>query len=62
MPCTFILPPIPFPELETRRGDLAIADIVSVSPSLAVDMHLREVCGFPKTNDLATLLIGFNPA
>jgi len=62
VPCTFILPPIPFPELEARRGELAITDIVSVSPSLAVDMHLRELCGFPKTNDLATLLIGFNPA
>jgi hypothetical protein len=61
VPCTFILPPIPFPELEARRGDLAIADIVSVSPSLAVDMRLREICGYPQTNELATLLVGFNP-
>jgi hypothetical protein len=62
VPCLFILPPIPFPELEARRAELAIEDIVSVSPSLAVDMHLRDMCGFPKTNELATLLIGFNPA
>ena len=62
VPCAFILPPIPFPELESRRAELALADIVSVSPSLAVDMHLRGLCGFPQTNDLATLLIGFNPA
>lgn len=61
VPCLFVLPPIPFPELEARRAELAIQDIVSVSPSLAVDMHLRDMCGFPRTNELATLLIGFNP-
>jgi hypothetical protein len=60
VPCTFILPPIPFPELEREAGSLGISGIISISPSLATDTFLREQCGFPPTNALATLLIGFN--
>jgi hypothetical protein len=60
VPCTFILPPIPFPELEREAETLGISGIISISPSLATDMYLREKCGFPPTNALATLLIGFN--
>ena len=61
VPCLFILPPIPFPELEHRQEELAISGIVSVSPSLAVDMYLRELFGFDRTNELATILVGFDP-
>jgi len=60
VPCTFILPPIAFPELERESGRLGISGIISISPSLAADTFLREALGFPPSNDLATLLIGFN--
>jgi hypothetical protein len=62
VPCTFLLPPIAFPELENDAALLGIRDIVSISPSLAADRLLRDSFGFPPTNDLATLLIGFNIA
>ncbi len=60
VPCLFILPPLAFPELDARGVELGIADVVSISPSIAADGCLREICGFPRTNDLATLLVGFN--
>ena len=60
VPCVFLLPPIAFPELEKEAELLGIRDIVSISPSLATDGLLRHSFGFPLTNDLATLLIGFN--
>jgi hypothetical protein len=60
VPCTFILPPIPFPELEAEKASLGIDNIISISPCLAADNYVRECFGFPPTNDLATLLIGFN--
>jgi hypothetical protein len=62
VPCAFILPPIRFPELDARAKDLGIDSIVSISPSLAADTFIRESFGFPPTNELATLLIGWNPA
>jgi hypothetical protein len=60
VPCTFILPPIGFPELEAQAGRLGITGILSISPSLAVDGWLRPLLGFPPSNDLATILVGFN--
>jgi hypothetical protein len=60
VPCLFILPPLAFPELDAHGAELGIADVVSISPSIAADGFLRETCGFPRTNDLATLLVGFN--
>jgi hypothetical protein len=62
VPCMFLLPPIAFPELEEQAALLGISDIVSISPSLATDGFLRDSFGFPPTNDLATLLVGFNLA
>jgi hypothetical protein len=62
VPCTFILPPIVFPELERQTARLGLADIISISPSLAADAYLRTAFGFPPTNALATLLIGCNQA
>ncbi len=61
VPCSFILPPIAFPELEARAESLGIADVISISPSLAADSWLREAFGFPPTNSLATLLVACNP-
>jgi hypothetical protein len=60
VPCTFILPPIVFPELEGQAIDLGISGIISISPSPAADSYLRTAFGFPPTNALATLLIGCN--
>ncbi len=60
VPCLFLLPPIAFSELEEEAVPLGIRDIVSVSPSLVTDDFLRRAFGFSPTNDLATLLIGFN--
>jgi hypothetical protein len=60
VPCTFVLPPLPFPELDREAAALGISGIVSISPSLAADGFIREAFGFPVTNALATLLVGFN--
>ncbi len=60
VPCTFILPPIGFPELEAQAERLGVRDVLSVSPSLASDGWIRTVFGFPPSNAFATLLIGFN--
>ncbi len=60
VPCTFILPPISFPELEADARRLGIADILSVSPSLASDTWIRSTFGFSPSNALATLLVGCN--
>jgi len=62
VPCFFLLPPLPFPELESRAPGLGIRDVISVSPSLAADAYVRDLFDFPPTNVLATILIGFNPA
>lgn len=56
--CTFVLPPIHFPELEREADRLGVARIISISPSLAADTYLRGCFGFPPTNALATILIG----
>ncbi len=60
VPCTFVLPPLPFPELESEASRLGISAIISISPSLAADTFIREAFGFPPTNDLATVLVGFD--
>lgn len=60
VPCSFILPPLPFPELEKESRALGIRDVVSTSPSLISDTWLRETFGLPPSNDLATILLGFN--
>lgn len=62
VPCTFMLPPISFPELEKESDSMGIGDVISISPSLAADTFLREAFGFPPTNDLATLLVACSPA
>lgn len=60
VPCLFLLPPIAFPELEREQTRLGIGQVVSISPSLAADVYIRDTFGFPSTNELATLLIGCN--
>ena len=60
-PAFFLVPPLPFPELDERQEHFKIKDIVSVSPSSLVDSYLRESFGFTKETTFATLLIGYNP-
>jgi hypothetical protein len=62
VPCTFILPPIGFPELEAEAERLGIRDVLSVSPSLASDAWVRSAFEFPPSNEFATLLVGCNPS
>ena len=59
-PSYFILPPVPFLELEDKKDALEIEDIISASPSTLSDDFIREVSGFSKNKDYATILVGFN--
>ena len=61
-PSRFLLPPVPFPELEAARWRDRIRSVVSASPSPLADAALRGICGFPEDPELATLLVGFDPA
>ncbi len=60
VPCFFLLPPLPFPELEKVSGELGLRGIISISPSLVSDGYLRETFGFSPLNSLATVLVGFD--
>jgi hypothetical protein len=60
VPCFFLLPPLPFPELEKAGAELGLRSVISISPSLVSDAFLRETFGFPRSNSLATLLVGFD--
>lgn len=62
VPCFFLLPPLPFPELEKVSGELGLREIISISPSLASDAYLRETFGFSQSNSFATVLVGFDLA
>ncbi len=67
-PTFFLLPALPFPELEGEGapgGALrpsGIRRVASISPSTAVDIFLRERCRLPPDGSLATLLVGFDLA
>ena len=53
----FILPPIPFPELNKFE---TITDIVSSSPSAESDMYLKRKYGVPEDPKIATIIISFS--
>ena len=61
-PSRFLLPPVAFPELESRRWRERVGSVVSGSPSPLGDAALRRICGFPDDPSLATLLVGFEGA
>lgn len=54
----YLLPPVPFPELEAADSGRWFADVCSASPGYEADMFLRQIIKAEK-ND-ATLLVGFN--
>lgn len=53
----FLLPPVPFPELEVVDG---ICDVISASPSPWGDIYLRKKYGWPDDPKFATILVGFS--
>jgi len=62
IPSYFLIPPIAFPELEEKKEHLSITDIISVSPSTDTDDCLRDLYGFSRNPEFATILIGANRA
>ena len=60
VPAFFLLPPIPFPELEKEKDKLSIANIMSISPSTQGDEFLRSAYNFSKNPEYATILIGWD--
>ena len=53
----FVLPPIPFPELD---GINEIFDVVSGTPSTKGDEYIKNNYGYPQDPKIATILIGFS--
>ena len=53
----FLLPSVPFPELEDIEG---ISDVVSCSPSTEGDSYLKDKYGYPQDPHIATILVGFS--
>ena len=53
----FVLPPVPFPELESFDY---ISDVISSSPSTASDEYLKEEYGFSQDSSIATIFVSFN--
>lgn len=53
----FILPPIPFSELNDVNE---IFDVVSGTPSTKGDEYIKNSYGYPQDPEIATILIGFS--
>lgn len=53
----FVLPPVPFAEVETMEG---VERVVSSSPSTVGDLLVRRSAGLDDDPKLATVLIGFD--
>lgn len=53
----FILPPVPFPELEKFDE---ISEVTSCSPSTVGDSYLKEKYDYPQDPHLATIIVGFS--
>ena len=60
LPAYFLLPPIPFPELEERSEEFSIRNIVSFSPPGSSDKILRDMFGFDLSPEYATIVIGMD--
>lgn len=62
IPALLMIPPIPFPELEEKKQQFAIDNIMSVSPSTQSDDYLRTAYRMPNLPEYATILIGWDNA
>ena len=52
----FVLPPVPFPELDPFNLD----DVVSSSPSTSSDEYLKNKYSYGDDSSIATILVSFN--
>ncbi|MCK5153503.1 MAG: hypothetical protein KAQ93_04025 [Spirochaetales bacterium] len=59
-PAYFLVPPIEFAELEEMKELYKIENIISISPSTQADDYIRKICNFSLSDQLATILVGFN--
>jgi hypothetical protein len=59
-PAYFMIPPIAFPELQDRKEELGITEVMSVSPSTITDDLIRQAFGFSTDPELATIMVGFD--
>lgn len=55
----FIMPPVPFPELNESNG---CKNVVSCSPAPTSDQMIRESQGLPDDGKLASILVGYDIA
>lgn len=53
----FLLPPVPFQELDGVDG---IMDVVSSSPSTNGDSYLKKEYGYPDDPKIASIIVGFS--
>jgi hypothetical protein len=53
----FVLPPVPFEELEGLEG---VSGVCSSSPSSMGDLYLKKSAGLEDDPKLASILVGFN--
>lgn len=60
VPAYFLIPPVPFPELEEKKEALGITSIISVSPSTKCDDYIRNRYNLPKNREFATIMVGFD--
>lgn len=52
----FVLPPVPFPELDALNLD----DVVSSSPSTSSDEYLKNKYSYGDDSSIATIIVSFN--
>lgn len=62
VPAYFLLPPLPFPDLEGEKERFSITNIMSVSPSSPCDDYLRERYRMSKNPAYASILVGCDSA
>ncbi len=60
VPAYFLIPPIKFPELDSKREVLQIDHVMSISPSSVTDDYLRNSYNLSKSPEYATILVGFD--
>ena len=53
----FILPAVPFPELDNFSN---VSEVISSSPSTPSDEYLKEEYGFGQDSSIATIFVSFN--
>ncbi len=53
---SFILPPVPFPELDSFN----LGDVVSSSPSTSSDEYLKNKYSYGDDSSIATIIVSFN--